>query len=506
VRSVRSEVVRTWEELYANTAALAGNLRDLGVRAGERILILSTSRVEVIECVLAAFSIGAAAMPVGPTMGRATLEGIVRRMRPACCMFEDFPDPEVAQALDETTRLMVSLNAIKDAAAPRAHAYGDLIRTGSRTLAFPSFSDEHPALITHSSGSSGAPKAVVMTHGSLVRFFEYHDLVWRQYADSSDSLVASSAMVTGMPLNHFAGIAISLQGILSGRASYMMSFFVPRVYLHLIERTQCAAMLLAPSLYRRLLDDSYLQDMDRSALRCCILGGEPCPPDLIRRIEVAFGVPAVIAYSMTECLSGIGHSRREIFAQSVKPGSCGRQLFGEVSLRDTDGALRDDFGELWVRNGTVHPCYLEPEMNEARLRDGWFRTGDLFVRDADGNFFHRGRVDDMFICNGKNIYPLEMELLLQQHPGVEAACAAPVTSQHKGTIPAVLVVASRPLTSRDVQEHFRRNGPIHTLPQVVMFVDALPLLGSGKVDRRQAASLLQSRHDSQREQVATKRS
>jgi fatty-acyl-CoA synthase len=414
-------------------------------------------------------------------------------------LFEDVPEPDVWDALDENACVTVSLREAGDVPASCQRTNRDLIGRGNGDLMLPSFADEHPALIIHSSGSAGTPKAVVLTHGSLVRFFEYHSTIWAQYADASDSLVATGALVTGLPLNHLAGLATCLQALLNGRQSYVMSFFVPHLYLQVIEKARSTTIVLVPSLYRSLLNEPYLERMDRSALRCCILGGEPCPLELLRRIEAAFGVPAVMVYSLTECLSGIGHSRRELLEHNVKPGSSGRQQFGEVSLRHTDGSVREDFGELWVRNGTVHPCYLEPEMNDARLRGGWFRTGDLFARDEDGDFFHRGRVDDMFICNGKNIYPLEMELLLLQRPGIEAACAAPVTSLHKGPVPAVLVVASTPLSSRDVQEHFRRNAAIHTIPQLVIFADALPLLGSGKVDRRQVASLLQAGYDSARE-------
>ncbi len=496
VWGAQSEVTRTWEELHDNVAGLCAALRELGVGPGERILVLSSSRVEVIESILAAFSMGTTAMPVSPLTGRTMLQAIVGKMKPTCCIFEEVPDPDVLRALDELSCKLISLN--DPVAIPHAHAYRPLIEAGGRSLVLPSFEDQHPALIIHSSGSTGTPKVVEMTHGALVRYFEYHNFVWSQYADASDSLAATSPMVTGLPLHHLAGISTCLQGILNRRGSYLMTYFLPHAYLKLIERTRCASMLLVPSLYRSLLNDPYLREMDRSALRCCILGGEACPKELIRRIEAAFGVPAVVVYSTTECLSGIGHSRREIFAQNIKPGSCGRQLFGELSLRDVDGSVREDFGELWVRNATVHACYLDHEMNDARLRGGWFRTGDLFARDEDGDFFHRGRVDDMFICNGKNIYPLEMELLLMQHPSVEAVCAAPVSFPHKGPVPAVLVVSSQPLTSREVQDHFRRNGPPHLVPQFVMFADGLPLLGPGKADRRQAATLLQSGFESRR--------
>jgi acyl-CoA synthetase (AMP-forming)/AMP-acid ligase II len=146
-----------------------------------------------------------------------------------------------------------------------------------------------------------------------------------------------------------------------------------------------------------------------------------------------------------------------------------------------------------VRNATVHACYLDPGLNEERLRGGWFRTGDLFCRDEDGDFFHRGRADDMFICNGKNIYPTEIEQLLTSHPAVEVACAAPVDVPGRGTVPGVMIVAKSPVREAELQEFFMREGPSHAVPQVIRFADALPLLGPGKLDRRQVQRFLQER-------------
>jgi fatty-acyl-CoA synthase len=374
-KSAHSSVSRTWDQLHDNVARLVRSLNELGIRAGDRILIVGTSRVEVIECILAAFNLGAAAMPVAPAVGRATLASIARNMKPACCIFEDAADTDALESLSAAVPLIIHLDDAPEL-GPRGHSYRRLVERPEAGLEFRSFPDEHPALVIHSSGSTGTPKVIVLTHGALVRYFEHHDLVWRQYTDAPDSLGPSSgALVTGLPVTHLAGLSICLQALLNGRHSYLLGAFTPLSYLKLIERSRSPCPLLVPSMYRALLNEAYLQQMDRSALRCCILIGEPCPMELLRRIEAAFGVPAVLAYSMTECLSGIGHSRRQIFAQTIKPGSCGRQLFGELALRDEKGTLREDFGELWIRNETVHPCYLDPAMNEARLRGGWFRTG-----------------------------------------------------------------------------------------------------------------------------------
>src|SRR4029077_3993448 len=199
-------------------------------------------------------------------------------------------------------------------------------------MSFPDYADEQPALIVHGSGSSGALKAVVMTHGALLRFFEYYDLIWSQYSEEPDRLRATSPILTGLPLSHLAGLATCLYGLMSGRRIYLLRYFVPESYLKLVEEIRCSSILLVPSLYRRLLNEPYLRTMDKSALRFCISGGEHCPPELVERIEAELGVPLVRGYSMTECLSGIGHSRRELFSRRIQRGSCGKQLFGELKL------------------------------------------------------------------------------------------------------------------------------------------------------------------------------
>jgi long-chain acyl-CoA synthetase len=500
VRGARFEMTRTSEELRNNVANFTASLRELGIRSGDRILILSHSRIEVIECILASFCMGAAAMPISPLMGRAAVQTAVQRLKPTCCVFEDPPEQDILSALAEISCAMVSL---KDADGTSSHwyKYRELLE-GSCRLEIASLADEHPALLIHTSGSSGVSKVVAKGHGALVRYFEHHSFLWSQYSDSSDSIIGPSVMVTTLPLNHLGGLSHCLQGILNGGRSYLMSSFLPQTYLRLIEKTRCTFMMLTPSFYRSLMKEPFLHEMDRSALRCCMLGGEPSSLELIRRVEDAFGVPALAVYAMTECLSGIGHNRQDLFARRIKPGSCGRLLLGELSLRDADGVAQENSGELWVRNATVHDCYLDPEMNQARLRSGWFRTGDVFARDEDGDFFHRGRVDDMFICNGKNIYPVEMEQVLLGHSAVDAVCAAPVASQDKSPLPAVLVVASQPMSTRQIRDYFRRHGPTHAIPQFVQFVDALPMFASGKIDRAKAQSLLQAAYESGRERVS----
>ncbi len=489
--SATSRVSRTAGELTANVANLCGALTALNVRPGDVVLILGLSRVEIAESILAAFNIGATAMPLSPLLGAAHLTSVIDRMRPKCCVFEDLPEPSVRQRLQEHAVIMVPLKETPETRARGWKPYRQVIAMDGASLTFPDYPDDHRALVLHGSGSSGSLKAIGMTQGALLRFFEYHNFVYSQYSDGPDTLSGTGPLITGLPLTHLAGLATCLQGLMNGRRTFLMSFFLPDVYLKLMEEVRCPFVMLVPSLYRRLLHEPYLRKMDKSALRFCITGGETCSLELATQVEEAFGAPLVTAYSMTECLSGIGHRRHDLFARRLKPTSCGRQIFGELSLRDADGREQADFGELWIRNATVHRCYLDSRLNEERpAADGWFRSGDLFHRDADGDFFHRGRIDDMFICNGKNIYPPEVELLLMKHPAVELACAAAVQLPGRGPVPGAVIVARQPVSEAELQEFFMKNGPSHAVPQVIRFAANIPLIGPGKIDRPGVTRLL----------------
>jgi acyl-CoA synthetase (AMP-forming)/AMP-acid ligase II len=230
-------------------------------------------------------------------------------------------------------------------------------------------------------------------------------------------------------------------------------------------------------------------------LRYGITMGEPCTPELATAVAARFGVPVSSAYGMTECLTGIGHLRRDLLAGTVKPGSCGTLCFGDVRLIDAQGREDPSFGELWVSNPTVHACYLDPSLNDERLRDGWFRTGDLFFRDDDGHFFHRGRSDDMFVHNGKNVYPAELEAVLMKHPDVEQVCAVPIRGADDAALPAVLIRSKRELSAGEVLDFSAKNGASHAIPKLVAFTDGFPEAGPGKIDRAAVVRRLQADFD-----------
>ena len=161
---------------------------------------------------------------------------------------------------------------------------------------------------------------------------------------------------------------------------------------------------------------------------------------------------------------------------------------GPADAQDRKDAV--DQGELWVRNGAIMPGYLNrPQQTAERIIDGWYRTGDVMRRDAQGFYYFVGRADDMFVCGGENIYPGEVEILLERHPGVAQAAVVPVADEIKGQIPAAFIVRApgSTVTEDEIKAYALANGPVYQHPRFVRFVDAFALSAANKIDKKQIA-------------------
>jgi acyl-CoA synthetase (AMP-forming)/AMP-acid ligase II len=263
-----------------------------------------------------------------------------------------------------------------------------------------------------------------------------------------------------------------------------MNQIEPRKFLENLAAFRCTYTITVPTVYALLLQQrDLLARLEFPDLKALMVGSAPCPASLMAAVEAAFGVPVWEGYGLTE--GGPVVLGADMAGPPPPHGSCGTPLDGcEVKLLDEHGREHPSLGELWVRQPGVTPGYHNlPEINRARLVDGWLKTGDIFFRDADGNFFFRGRTDDMFVCGGENVYPIEVESLLLRHPAVANVCVVPVPHATKGEAPAALVVARAPVDEAALKRFCLDNGPAFSHPRRVLFADALPLSGAGKIDR-----------------------
>jgi acyl-CoA synthetase (AMP-forming)/AMP-acid ligase II len=233
------------------------------------------------------------------------------------------------------------------------------------------------------------------------------------------------------------------------------------------------------------MEEDLLASLDLSSVAIVRMGSAPVSPKLWARVEEVFpGADIMNGYGTTEAGPMVLGA---VAGKTVPPMSAGFQVAGvDLKLIDKDGNEADE-GVLWQRTPANTPGYLNlPEKTaEVITPDGWYISGDVFRRDADGAYFFVGRDDDMFVCGGENIYPGEVEAIIVSHPGVEQSCVVPVPDDIKGEKPIAFVVRApgAAVSEDDIKQHALANAPAHQHPRMVIFMDALPLAGPGKIDR-----------------------
>jgi acyl-CoA synthetase (AMP-forming)/AMP-acid ligase II len=478
----------TPNELFASAGQVARGLLDLGVERGDTVLVMCSARIEAVESVAAALFLGAAAVPLSPHIGLSFLRQIVTEVAPACCILDTTPNEGIVSLLIENQCAMVLVSEGARLSQTPGVPYSSL--KGGSAVEPQECDDSNLALVTYTSGSNGRPKAISMDHQAFRKFFVCHNKLHSQYSEATLG-GRFSPLISPLPAYHLAGLAMPFQGLLMKRPTYLMPQFSPKRFLQLVADLRCTLIRLVPSMYEHILSEqSVLQRSDFSSLRICVTLGEPCPPLLAKRIEATFHAKVVSSYGLTECLAGIGHSRRHLFGGAIPQGSCGKLLFGTAILIDEVGRPADHFGELWIRNETVHQCYQDATLNQERIENGFFKTRDLFAKDAEGNFYFRGRLDDMVVRHGKNLYPAEVEAILATHPLVDRVCVIFIRGSAGTPVIVTAVVKRRGDVSKvDLVRFFQRNGPSYALPQRIVFVEQMPLTATGKLDRQLCAHL-----------------
>jgi len=338
---------------------------------------------------------------------------------------------------------------------------------------------EAAAMIVYSSGTTGAPKGIVLGQRQL--------LANARMVIKALQYRPSDRFLTILPSFHIFGYSFDFlySGMVRGRMVVLPAFDAEAA-LDLIEKHGITVLAGVPLMLVKMFDPTLVTGRDVSSLRLIDVGGGPVPTTLMRELKEKFGIETVESYGLSE-ISPVACVQRP--HQPSPEGSCGVVLDGVgVRVHNSDGeeVPPNEPGELQFRCDTFMNGYWnQPGLTEATLKDGWLRTGDVGQIDKAGNIFIIDRIKDMIVTNGYNVFPKEVEMVLFAHSGVEAAAVIGVPHEVRGEdIVAFIIPATGANTSaEEMIAYCRENLARFKVPREIVFTDTLPLTASGKIRR-----------------------
>ncbi len=453
---------KTYQELDDACDAVARGLRRAGLVAGDTVAILSLNRCEFVETLFGAMRAGCTPVPVNVRLPDQAVEEILKDA-----------GVKLAFADASTSRPNLGSAPVVGFDDQGEKGYVRFQDWGSFDSVVPD--EESAALMPYTSGSTGSPKGVMLSHRGAI--WNCRTIVEARNLNPLDrSLLAA-------PLYHKNGLNTLKQTLTAGGEVVLVERFEAAAYLRVLTEHRCTLLGGVPTMFVRVLKErSLLGDADLSGVTRIGFGSAPAAGSLVADLRAIF--PNAIVennYGITEGGPVIfgphpdGHPRPD--------NSVGHPL-PDVEVRLENGKA-DDQGVLSARNpGVMLGYHNKREATAEKLADGWFNTGDIFRRDNDGFYFFVGRSDDMFICGGENIHPGDVTTLLEQHPAVLQAAVVPFADDDKGAVPCAFIVR-RPgsdVGGDDIKQFALSYGPAFAHPRQVLFVDSMPLTGNAKID------------------------
>ena len=445
IRDVDSDWL-TYGDLDARSRVVAGRLHGCGLRSGDRVLISAAASVDLVIAYVACQRLGLTVVPANTAYTRREVDHLVGDSEPRAAIFDD---PERASWLPPETLSLAPQVALADGHPP------PLDRARGVDL----------ALIAYTSGTTGVPKGAMLTHGNLLASAEAVKLAWRWQPNDR--------LILALPLFHLHGLGVGLHGtLITGASAVVLPKFTEDAVLDAAAAFDATLFFGVPTMYARLAESPRAAELGR--LRLCVSGSAPLPADLHETLRERAGQVVLERYGMTETVMNVSNP----YDGERRAGTVGVPLPG-VELRIAD----DD--EIQLRGPNVFGGYWRnpAASEEAFTEDGFFRTGDLGRFDEAGYLIINGRLKDLIITGGYNVYPREVEDVFRMHPAVADVAVAGLPSKEWGQTVAAWVVASSPTDASELLNYASSQLASFKRPRVIEFIDELPRNALGKVQK-----------------------
>ncbi|MEY8828905.1 class I adenylate-forming enzyme family protein [Sedimentitalea sp. XS_ASV28] len=481
----------TYADLTREVDLWAAAMLAAGIRKGDRVAMLSTPRPEFFLSFLGAVSIGAIWVGLNPRYTVAEMARTLSDAEPSLIFalpsFEDADlNRTLSQAVDEADcrAARVTLGDEAEGYAP----LGPFLSRGKDTTpqalteARAAVSRDDPALIVYTSGSTGTPKGAMLAHRGLCH----------GYTKQSDHFdLQGASVLCNLPINHIGCVGdLSCGPHVAGGTIVFMERFAPQETLDAIAEGRIDCLLSVPTILQILSDMPGFDALDLSRMRLVCWGGAAIAANVLARYR-AKGCPLGLTYGMSEMpgsitMAAVGADDRELLT------TVGRPVDGlDIRLVRDDGTLcaPEEEGEIRIRHDSLLLSYFRQpgKTTEAFDSDGYFRTGDVGVLEPEGTIKLVGRKKEMFKSGGYNVYPREIEMVLEQHPAVATAAVISVPDETWQEVGWAFVLADRaadkPALEAELDDLCRSRLANYKRPKRFLIREALPMLPVGKVDK-----------------------
>ena len=454
-------------EIRAYAIRLAKELRTSGIGKGDRVMVMMPNSPAVVVAYQAITRASATIVPVLYTLHPKEIAYIAKNCQAAMILTSSSMQEQVNQILDEMDE-QTAVRMIDDFAIVTSLAGNEDLDEGRLT-------DEDVAVILYTSGTTGKPKGVMLTHKNMTM---------NAINSSKHANVERGVTIGVLPLAHVFGLTISHACYVTGSSIAIFSRFIPRDIFAAIEKYNVKSFSVVPAMIFAMMASSDAEQFDLSSLESVSSGSAPLPVALLQAFEKKFGASVYEGYGLSEASPIVTAHKKGI---PIKPGSVGIPIPGvKLKIVDNNGqeVPRGVIGEIILRGEHITPGYFKNEQaSKQTIVEGWLHTGDVAQMDDEGYIYIVDRKKDLIIKNGFNIYPRDIEEVLSKHEAVIEAAVIGIPDERAGeeVLACVVKQPSHEITEEELLDFCADQMAKNKLPRRIVFLTELPRNGVGKI-------------------------